>query len=268
MKNIIKSRERLVTLVIFIGIILIFIWGYAFSPFTDLTNSIIVNGGTVLSALIAVVILTRITLYFHRNEPPFVVWAAFAVCIWLWTFAEAVWGYLYTTVGEVPVFSFADTLWFAGYIALTISFARQYRLVFFDEKYAVGWAAISIWLAILISIETILLVTHSQSPMADFFRYFYVLADTVVGLSAVYLVYAFRGRALAVPWITISAFVITDILYINLTETGAYDWVMSGVSIALVADTLYMIAYLIVAWGLLEQYLLLKGNSSHSQTGI
>jgi len=262
--KIIKNRERLITLIIFIIIIAVFVWDYAFAPFTNLTNSIIVNGGTVLSAMIAAIILTRITFYFHSNEPPFLVWAAFAVCVWLWMFAEAVWGYLYTTVGEVPVFSFADILWFIGYIALTVSFVRQYNLVFFGQKYTIGWAAAGIWLAILASIETILLMTHSQSPMEDFFRYFYVIADTVVGLSAVYLVYAFRGRALAVPWFTISAFVITDILYINLTDTGAYDWVMSGISIALVADTLYMVAYLIVAWGALGQYLLLKEGSNHS----
>ena len=267
MKNLIKSHERLITFIFFSIIVVVFVWDYAFAPFTDLANSIIVNGGTVLSAMIAAIILSRITFYFHSNEPPFLVWAAFAVCIWLWTFAEAVWGYLYTTVGEVPVFSFADILWLIGYIALTVSFVRQYKLVFFGQKYTVGWAAIGIWLAILASIESILLITHSQVPLEDFFRYFYVIADSVVGLSAGYLVYTFRGRALAVPWLTISAFVITDILYINLTNTGAYDWVMSGISIALIADTLYMAAYLIVAWGALGQYLLLKEGSNQSQAG-
>jgi hypothetical protein len=266
MKKIFKDSERLFVLIVSVFITVLFVWDYALAPFTELTNAIIVNGATVLSALIVALILTRITFYFHPQERPFLVWAAFALGMWLWAIAEGVWGYLYTTVGEVPLFSFADVLWFMGYIALTVSIVRQYRLVFFEQKYTIGWAAIGIWLATLLSIETILLLTHSEAPVVDFFRYFYVIADTMVGLSAGYLVYAFRGRTLAIPWLTISSFVVTDIIYIRLTETGAYDWVMSGVSIALVADTLYLVAYLIVAWGVLGQYILLKTSSDRSQT--
>lgn len=264
MKKFYQGREKLIALIVFVFITVLFVWDYALAPFSELANAVIVNGATVLSALFVTAILTRITFYFQPQEPPFLVWAAFAVGIGFWTIAEGVWGYLYTTVGEVPVFSFADILWLMGYIALTVSIVRQYRLVFPERKNTIRWAAFSIWLVILFSIETVLLVTHSEAPLVDFFRYFYVTADTMVGLSAIYLVYAFRGRALAMPWLTISSFVVTDIIYIRLTETGAYDWVMSGISIALVADTLYMIAYLIVAWGVLGQYLLLKRSADHS----
>lgn len=267
MKKMYRGREKLLTLIVFAFITVLYVWDYVLAPFSDLANAIIVNGTTVLSALLVAVILTRITTYFHTDEPPFLMWAAFAASIWLWAFAEGAWSYLYTTVGEVPVFSLADVLWFVGYIPLTVSIVRQYRLVFPERKNTIRWAAVSVWLAILVSIETMLLVTHSEAPLIDFFRYFYVTADLMVGLSAIYLVYAFRGRALAMPWLTISSFVVTDIIYIRLTETGAYDWVMSGVSIALVADTLYMIAYLIVAWGVLGQYLLLKTSADHFQTG-
>ena len=263
MKKIIDHPEKRIAIVLFILIVALFVWDYAYAPFTELANAIIVNGATVLSAAITAVILTRITFFFQPQEPPFLVWATFAVCIWLWAIAEGVWGYLYTVFGDVPAFSLADILWFIGYIALTMSIVRQYRLVYFDRTYTIRWAAFGIWLAILVSIETVLLITQSKMPLIDFFRYFYVTADTVVGLSAIYLVYAFRGRALALPWLTISSFVVTDIFYIRLTETGAYDWVMSGISIALVADSLYMIAYLIVAWGVLGQYVLLKSNADH-----
>jgi hypothetical protein len=129
------------------------------------------------------------------------------------------------------------------------------------------WASLGAWLAILAAIEMILLATHSETPMEDFFRYFYVFADAVVGLAALYLVLAFRGRALAIPWLTISSFVVTDILYIRLTATGVYDYVMSGVSIALLADTLYVAAYLIVGWGVLEQFLLLQSSANQTQAG-
>ena len=69
----------------------------------------------------------------------------------------------------------------------------------------------------------------------------------------------------AMTWLMISSFVVSDLIYIQLTESGMYDYVMSGVSFALLADTLYVVAYLLVAWGGLEQYLLLRSNAAHSQ---
>jgi hypothetical protein len=81
----------------------------------------------------------------------------------------------------------------------------------------------------------------------------------------VYIVYAFRGRALAIPWLMISSFVLSDFIYLHLTNSGMYDYEMSGISIALLADTLYVIAYLLVAWGGLEQYLLLRGSTDQVQ---
>jgi hypothetical protein len=123
---------------------------------------------------------------------------------------------------------------------------------------------LGIWLGILAVIFAILQITHSETPLEDFFSYFYLIADAVVGLLALYIVYAFGGRALAIPWLAISSFVVSDIIYIRLTESGVYDYVMSGVSIALLADTMYVVAYLLVAWGGLEQYLLLRASADQS----
>jgi len=267
MNNFNVKGYRLSAFILFVLITIFFAWTFAFAPFSETVNSLILNGGTVLSSLIAALILTPIPFYFHQEEPPRVIWAAFAICMWLWTIAEAIWGYLYMRDSEVPVFSIADVFWLLGYIALTISISRQYRLVFFSKKTTVAWSALGVWLGGLAIIAGILLATHSEAPLADFFSYFYVMADTVVGLLALYLVYAFRGRALATPWLTISSFVVSDFIYIRLTESGVYDYVMSGISIALLADTLYVAAYLLVAWGGLQQYLLLRSSSTdHSQT--
>lgn len=265
MKSLNTARYRLPTLFVFLVMTIFFAWTFASAPFPEEINSLILNGGTTLSALIAALLFTLIPFYYQPGEQPRVIWTFFAVCMWLWTIAEAIWGYLYMRDGEVPVFSVADLFWLLGYIALTISLVRQFRLISFSQKNTVAWAALGIWLGILITISVILLVIQSETPMADFFSYFYLLADGVIGLLALYLVYAFRGRALAIPWLTISSFVVSDFIYIRLTESGIYDYVMSGISIALVADTLYVIAYLLVAWGGLEQYLLLRSSADHSQ---
>lgn len=267
MKKPINDRRRFIVLLAFLLITALYIWTYAYAPFNEMANSIILNGTTFICALISALLLTQITFFFDPQEPPFLVWAAFAACLWLWALAEGVWGYMYTTAGEVPGFSVADILWFLGYIALTISMIRQYGLVLFERLSSVRWAALSIWLAVVVSIETFLLLTHSEMPLVDFFRIFYVVADGLIGILALYLVYAFSGRALAVPWFTISSFVIADSIYMQLTETGVYDFVMSGISIALLADTLYLIAYLIVAWGALGQYLLLQSHSIRPEAG-
>lgn len=265
MKNLNVKRYRLSAIILFFLITVFFAWTFAFSPFSETVNDLILNGATTLSALIAALILTLIPRYFHPGEPPRTIWIYFAICLWLWTVAEAIWAYFYMRDGEVPVFSTADIFWLLGYIALTVSISRQFRLVLFAKKDTVAWAAFGVWLIVLTVIAVILIATHSETPLADFFSYFYLLADTVVGLAALYLVYAFRGRALAIPWLTISSFVLSDFIYIQMTETGVYDYVMSGISIALFADTLYVVAYLLVAWGVLEQYLLLRSSTDHSQ---
>jgi len=267
MKGFAKVHYKLTFFISFAIILVLYAWTYAYAPFSESNNAYILNGATTLAASVVAIILTRIVFFFQANERPRLIWVSFAVCAWLWTIAEGYWGYLYTTVGEVPVFSMADVLWLTGYFGLTVSLARQFQLVFFSQKYTVIWAALGVWFAILASVETILLVTHSEMPMEDFFRYFYVFADVAVGLAALYLVVAFRGRTLAIPWLTISSFVVTDILYLRITETGVYDYVMSGISIALLADTLYVAAYLTVAWGVFEQFLLLRQSADHAQAG-
>lgn len=256
---------KLVTLIIFLLIIAAFAWTFAFAPFSEWINSLILNGGTTLTALIAAVIFTLIPFYFHQDEPPRMIWTYFAICMWLWTLAEGIWGTLYIRDGEVPVFSLADVFWMLGYIALTVSLARQFRLITFSKTNTVTWVSIGLWLGIIAIAVLLLYLTQSETHMANFFSYFYLLADSVMGLVALYLVYAFRGRALAIPWLMISSFVLSDFIYIHLTNSGMYDYVMSGVSIALLADTLYVIAYLLVAWGGLEQYLLLRGSVDDSQ---
>lgn len=261
----IKRRYILIAMIISLATVSAFAWVYAAAPFSEFLNAIVVNGLTVLSALFGALILTRITLFFHAGEPPRVIWVMFAISIWLWTLADGIWAYYYVTVGEVPVFTLADVLWFVGYMTLSLSLVRQFRLVSFRQTNRFRRIAIGMWIAVLFITATILLVTKSQSPMQDFFRYFYPLADSAVGLCALYLARAFRGRALAIPWLTIMSFVVTDVFYTWTTASGVYDLEMSGVSFALVADTLYVASYLIVAWGAFGHYLLLRFGADPSE---
>lgn len=90
MKKIFRGREKLIALIVFVLITALFTWDYTLTPFTELASAIIVNGATVFSVLIVAFILTHITFYFHSDAPPFLVWAAFAIGMWLWAIAEGV----------------------------------------------------------------------------------------------------------------------------------------------------------------------------------
>lgn len=260
------NRYRIPILTSFLVIVVLFAWTFAYSPFSESLNSIILNGATTLCALLAAVIFTLIPMYYQPEEPPRIIWIAFAVYAWLWTIAEAVWGYIYIRDGEVAGFTIADVFWLLGYIALTVSLARQFRLISFSQRKTVFYIGLGIWLGVLAIVSAIVLFTRKETPLESFFVYFYLVADIVIGLLALYIVYAFGGRALAIPWLAVSSFVVSDLIYIQLTESGAYDYVMSGVSIALLADTMYVVAYLLVAWGGLEQYFLLRSSAEDSQT--
>lgn len=265
MKRFNANHYRIPALIAFLLMTVCFAWTFAASPFSEPVNSIILNGGTTISALIAAIIFTMIPFYYQPEEQPRMIWIAFAAYAWLWTIAEAIWGYIYIRDGEVPGFTLADAFWLLGYMALTISLARQFRLISFSRPKTIIWAALGVWLGVLAVVAAILIAIRSETLIADFLLYFYLLSDSVIGLMALYLVYAFGGRALAIPWLAISSFVISDFIYIRLTESGVYDYVMSGISIALLADTLYVVAYLLIAWGGLEQYLLLRSSADQSQ---
>ena len=269
MGKLFSSWKRPITIATMVSItmIAIYIWVYSASPFSELANLLILNGSTALAALLCAIILTLTVRFFSPGEAPRTIWLFFAICLWLWTIAEAYWGYLYTTVGEVPAFSLADVFWLAGYLAFTVSIVQQYRLVTFERKKYIGWIAVGVWLIVLAVTALLVFTTKSiTNSVENYVLYFYPVADTTIGLAALYLVYTFRGRTLAGPWLTMFAFVISDVLYIWLTASGVYDWEMHGVTLSLFVDTIYLLAYILVGWGALQQYLLLHNSSKEAST--
>ena len=256
------NRIRSVAAVISILMIAVYIWVYASSPFSELINALILNSLTPLAALLCSITLTLSLRFFAPGEEPRTIWLFYAACLWLWTAAEVYWGYLYTTVGEVPTLSLADVLWLFGYLAFTVSIVRQYRVVTFGQKKHLGWIAAGVWLIVLAVTAVWVFTTESiTNSVENYVVYFYPVADITIGLAALYLVYTFRGSTLAGPWLTIIAFVISDVFYIELIGSGVYDWKMQGISLSLFVDTIYLIAYIIVGWGALQQYLLLYSGS-------
>jgi hypothetical protein len=235
---------------------------YCYEPFGDWSR-LILDSITILAALTCAVTLTVIVTFYQHGEPPRQIWIYFALALWMWTIGEVVWGGYNLLMSEVPDTTFGDAFYFAGYIFFTLAFASQYRLVLFTPGRKIFWIAAGIWLATIAATLLVMFVSNSQSIASEFLAYFYPIGDFVVGVAALLLVITFRGGALARPWISLLAFVFSDTLYLWATTQDIYVWhAVRGVDveqwITLAVETVYLVAYMVMFWGVSQQYLTLR----------
>jgi hypothetical protein len=226
-------------------------------------NRILQNSITVLSALTCAVTLTVIVSFYQPGEPPRLIWIYFAIALWMWTLGEIVWAGYNLVMIEVPDTTFGDAFYLAGYIFFTFALAIQYRLVLFTPGRKVFWIAAGIWLATIVVTLLTMFIFQSESYVSEFLSYFYPIGDFVIGVAALVLVVTFRGGALARPWISLLAFVLSDSLYLWAVTQDVYSWQGFGGDatqqwITMGVDTIYIVAYMIMFWGVLQQYLTLR----------
>jgi hypothetical protein len=235
------------------------IWVYQACPFGEYISRVILDLIPVLAALSCAIILSLVVMCYQKGEPPRQVWLNFAISLWLWALGEIIWMAYNLTVGEVPELTLADGCYFAGYIFFTAALASQFRLVFFDQSRKTMQAAGLSWLAVVLSTSVTLLIAKSQSFFVDFLSYFYPFADFAIAVAAVFLVITFQRGLLARPWLSLFLFVFSDGLYVWATASGVYEWQGVGSSfITMLVDLIYVIAYLLMGWGVFQQYLALK----------
>jgi hypothetical protein len=235
---------------------------YTFEPFGN-WNRLILDSITILAALTCAVTLTVIVSFYQHGEPPRQIWIYFALALWMWTIGEVIWGGYNLLIGEVPDITFGDAFYFSGYIFFTLALASQYRLVLFTPGRKIFWIAAGIWMATIAATFLVMFVSKSQSFSGEFLEYFYPLGDMVGGVAALKLVINFRGSALARPWISLLAFVFSDTLYLWATTQNVYAWETAGGGAwqqwaPLGVEMVYLIAYMIMFWGVFQQYLTLR----------
>jgi hypothetical protein len=234
----------------------VYSWVYLFEPFSDYVNLLLLNGITILAALVCAVIISLVVRYFERGEPPRRVWEFFAIALWMWAVAELAWAVYNMLWGEVPTFTVADILWVGAYVFFTVALSSQFRLIFFDRSRRPIWIGLAVWLAVILLSMGITL--WNGDTWQDVFVYFYPVADFAVGVAALILAISFRRGALARPWLSLFGFVVSDSLYIWATTTGVYDWVTRNGPISFLVDIIYLLAYLFLAWGVFNQYITLQ----------
>lgn len=90
-------------------------------------------------------------------------------------------------------------------------------------------------------------------------NYFYPVADFAIAVVAVYFIISFQRGALTRPWLGLFVFAVADSTYALLYESGMLTFTASTQNtISVLADTIYVAAYLVLAIGLLAHYLLVK----------
>jgi hypothetical protein len=235
---------------------------YHYEPFGD-WNRLILDAITFLAALTCAVTLTVIVTFYHPGEPPRQIWIYFALALWMWTIGEVIWGGYDYFLGEVPDPTLADGFYFWGYIFFTLALASQYRLVLFAPGRKIFWIAAGIWSATIAVTFLAMVVTKSESLASEFLKYFYPLGDLAIGVAALALVMIFRRGALARPWLSLLAFVFSDTLYLWATTQGIYAWQALGSDavqqwITMGVEMVYLVAYMIMFWGVFQQYLMLR----------
>jgi hypothetical protein len=253
-----------------VACLLFYVLVYQFEPFSapffgspDLTwNDFFTNFLTILAAGVAAFAATIVWKQYSPGETGSVIWFFLAAGLWLWTLGEFLWAVLNLTVVEVPSVSIADIPWLVGYLCFSISLERQYAVIFKPAVRTRRLAVYGVWTGMLV-LSALLGAAGSgfrwqAGTFSLMLQTFYAVADLTVAILAFLLVFTFRGGAMLRPWLGLFLFALSDGLYAWLYESGAYAFTAEAGNLpSLIADTLYVAAYLVLAFGLLTHYLLL-----------
>lgn len=235
---------------------------YVFEPFSDFWNDLFSNIAAIFPAGLCAVLASQVLLRYSPSDQPRRVWVHLSIGLWLWTIAEVIWGYYNMMIGEVSI-NIADLFWVLAYGFFGYAVYIQYQIIFHpDKRLNTIWTML--WIAttfiLMLGIAWLLVrFTDESWGFPLLLASFYPAADIAIGLSAIRIVWRFRGGALAYPWIGLSSFSIADTLYAFVEFSGLYAWSVSqGNFWSTTADVSYVAAYLFVALGCYAQLLLLK----------
>ncbi len=254
---------------IFWGAVLlgVYIFIYLFQPIPGFWRNVLTNLIGCLAAGLTASLATVIWRRYKKSEAAYPIWMSFALGLWAWCIADVVWGIYNLTVGVVPEVSYADLFYLLGYCFLPVALHRQYRILCHPSrrKDILTTSAI-IGAEFLIALVFTLVIANfvpRDLNLGNFLDVFYPVADIGIGLIAILFVINFGSGALARPWIGLAIFAISDSLYAWLFGSGNYSYSVVFVNFpSLIADTIYLAAYLIVAVLLLNHLLLLINGPS------
>ena len=235
---------------------------YWYQPFSEFWNNFFSNIFTQVISLTGAVIAVMIWSRYEKTDAPRSVWGHFAVGLWLWFAGEVTWGYINMTAGDVPI-GLQDVFWIVSYFFFGQALLHQYRIVYQPSGRQL-W--VRIILALLAMIALMFVVygifisrTGTQEVSDAVINSFYPAADLTMAAIALWLARNFSGGAFSRPWLGLLVFTISDFMYAWLDASGMYAWSLeNGNLLTTIADMAYLVAYLVLALGVLYQWLFLK----------
>jgi len=245
-----------------------YIFVYQQAPFPDPWTDIFLNLAIVLPAMLAAYLASRIYGSFQADEGPRRVWKWFALGLWNWAVAEAVWLVIWLQRGEVPTPSLSEPFWLLGLPCFAMAFLLQYRLIFFTSReQEIRWLGLALALVLVLTIAgTQLLRSTPDVEMTwwqTFLEVFYVAADAAMMAAALGLARLFGRGMWGRAWWGLLAFVLSDALYSYIQVTGLYaQSAESSNLLSLTADCVYAVAYMLMALACWSQLLLVRYGPS------
>jgi len=249
---------NLTGLLIAIFLFATYVYLYQLAPLEEPWNDAALNLITSFSALLAAGVATAIYLHYHPEDLPRKVWVNLAIGSWFWFLGDTLWGILAYQVIEVPTPSIADPAWIIGIAFFTIAFYYQYVIIFPVQKQRILAITISAWLVAMI-VPAVALLSAGAFGWGAYVDYYYPASEILIGIAGIALVVAFQGGALVRPWIGMVVFSISDFFYAWAEQFGLYEWSSANNSmLTLAIDVSYLAAYLILAFGFLGHWILIK----------
>jgi hypothetical protein len=245
-----------------VSLVVLYAFIYFFEPFPGSGNDLASNLLTVFSSLASAVAATMIWAFYDKADAPRHVWERFAIGLWLWCLAEAIWAFLNMRDGEVNI-GWADFFWVLAYGFMFGALFQQHRILSFENPETTRkWMA---WMSVpfaLLAVLLVLILINFFFPLdfiTNLVNGFYPLGDLLVGLLALWLIRSFQGGTFVRPWVSLIIFAVADFLYFVLEYTGVYSWsVESSNILSSLTDILYFAAYLAITVGILGQWLSLR----------
>ena len=249
---------------------------YLVEPRPGLPDEIALNVIYLAAVISPAVVASLVLRSYDPTDPPIRIWKYFAYGFWAWAAAEVIWVIYNMLLGNVPSLNLADPFYILGYVLMTFSVAIQYRQARYQSTVSEQAIVLIIWVSMLL-ISTLLFFVTILVPSRNLSIVEYIgaylnivngLGDITLALAAILLVTLFQGGALGRPWWGFIILALADAFYGWLTQTGAYNYqVLSGDFLRLTSDLIYMLAYLVIAYSFLRQYVLLRFGPSVTSAG-
>lgn len=255
------QRVQWVALVLSIVVLTAYFVVYWYHPFSDLINNLLSNVTSQAVSLICAVFSTLIFMRYEKNDAPRKVWGPFTVGLWLWFAGEISWGVINMTAGEVPT-GLPDIFWSLSYVFFGQALLFQYRVLkqpnARELRSRIVLAAVTLFVLILVTYALFISGAVTGDPFSVFVNSFYPAADLTLAVIALWLARNFSGGAFSRPWLGLLVFTVADLMYAWLEASGMYAWsVAQGNLLTTIADMAYLLSYLVLALGLLYQWLFL-----------